>query len=153
MWFHIIDRRDVNGGPASASTPMDADGGKRLVAAQVEKISIINLIGAYTISLKHALRDEPGVYYTDLYPLIAWLPHFGGSMSSNVTEADWMPLWASSRASEPGDGRRPSMVSRPRYASSRPQAPQQDLEKGTTRDLSWMDDPRQAKGVGLESSM
>lgn len=40
---------------------------------------MINLIQAYSVSLKHLLRGEPGIYYADLYPLINFLPRYASS--------------------------------------------------------------------------
>jgi putative membrane protein len=37
---------------------------------------MINLIQAYSVSMKHFLRGEQGIYYADLYPLISFLPQY-----------------------------------------------------------------------------
>ena len=37
---------------------------------------MLNLIQAFSVALKHLLRGEPGIYYTDLYPLINFLPRY-----------------------------------------------------------------------------
>jgi ion channel-forming bestrophin family protein len=42
---------------------------------------MINLIQAYSVSLKHLLRGEPGIYYEDLYPLVNFLPKYASSSS------------------------------------------------------------------------
>lgn len=44
------------------------------------------------LNLKHYLRGEPGIYYQDLYPLIAFLPQYAlqdGPSQSN----EKLPLW------------------------------------------------------------
>ncbi|KAG6865356.1 hypothetical protein C0991_003208 [Blastosporella zonata] len=42
----------------------------------VEKKSVINLLEAYAVSLKHYLRGEDGIYYQDLYYLVKFLPAY-----------------------------------------------------------------------------
>ncbi|KAH8083315.1 Bestrophin, RFP-TM, chloride channel-domain-containing protein [Cristinia sonorae] len=61
----------------------------------IEKKTMINLIQGFSVSVKHLLRGEAGVYYADLYPLISCLPRF--TSPKHTTEDDIMPLW---RASE-----------------------------------------------------
>ena len=39
------------------------------------------------------MRGESGVYYQDLYPLIAFLPQYTTESSRNITD-DRLPLWA-----------------------------------------------------------
>jgi hypothetical protein len=99
---------------------------------------MIHLVLAYVVSIKHALRGEPGAFHADLYPLIAWLPHFAGTTSAQAGEADWMPLWSSSRDVQLDEAKekRPRMTSRERYHSSRSTGPgsRRDLEKGLSDD-------------------
>ncbi|EIW69018.1 hypothetical protein TREMEDRAFT_31453, partial [Tremella mesenterica DSM 1558] len=40
----------------------------------IEKKTYIGLILAFSVAMKHALRGELGPFYSDLYPLIAFLP-------------------------------------------------------------------------------
>jgi len=56
---------------------------------------MINLIQAFSVSLKHFLRGEPGVYYRDLYPLISFLPRYA-NLHEGHQEADMLPLWRAS---------------------------------------------------------
>ncbi|KDQ06407.1 hypothetical protein BOTBODRAFT_193047 [Botryobasidium botryosum FD-172 SS1] len=42
----------------------------------IEKKTMINVIEAMGPAVKHYLRDEPGILYEDLYPLLSGLPHF-----------------------------------------------------------------------------
>lgn len=37
---------------------------------------MVNLIQAFSVAMKHFLRGEEGIYYADLYPLIAFLPRY-----------------------------------------------------------------------------
>ncbi|ELU40041.1 hypothetical protein AG1IA_05929 [Rhizoctonia solani AG-1 IA] len=47
---------------------------------------MINLVQAFSASVKHYLRGETGVYYEDVYPLIAFLPQYANS--------EHLPLWS-----------------------------------------------------------
>jgi len=51
---------------------------------------MVNLILAFAVSVKHFLRDERGVYYTDLYPLISFLPKYA---NGNPHETEKLPIW------------------------------------------------------------
>lgn len=62
----------------------------------IEKKSMINLITAFSVSLKHFLRAEPGIYYEDLYPLISFLPRYGSKSESAHSADDLLPLWHAS---------------------------------------------------------
>ncbi|GAA6026050.1 hypothetical protein JCM10207_005231 [Rhodosporidiobolus poonsookiae] len=42
----------------------------------VEKRTYVNLIGAFSIALKHYVRGEPTIFYVDLYPLVSFLPRY-----------------------------------------------------------------------------
>ncbi|KAG6811349.1 hypothetical protein H0H92_007856 [Tricholoma furcatifolium] len=42
----------------------------------VEKKTIINLLEAFAVSVKHYLRGEDGIYYEDLYYLVKFLPAY-----------------------------------------------------------------------------
>lgn len=44
--------------------------------ARNEKKRFIGLILAFAVATKHALRGEEGIFWTDLYDLISWLPQF-----------------------------------------------------------------------------
>ncbi|TCD62726.1 hypothetical protein EIP91_006524 [Steccherinum ochraceum] len=60
----------------------------------IEKKTMVNLIQAFAVSVKHLLRGEGGVYYADLYPLISCLPRF--TSPKHTSEEDMMPLWKAS---------------------------------------------------------
>ncbi|KIK63996.1 hypothetical protein GYMLUDRAFT_162017 [Collybiopsis luxurians FD-317 M1] len=62
VWFHI---------PGSGYTS------KLLKSkAMVEKKTVINLIEAFSVAVKHYLRGEDGIYYEDLYYLVKFLPAY-----------------------------------------------------------------------------
>ncbi|KAG6333100.1 hypothetical protein ID866_5991 [Astraeus odoratus] len=42
----------------------------------VEKKTVINLLEAYAIAVKHYLRGEDNIYYVDLWPLVKFLPSY-----------------------------------------------------------------------------
>lgn len=61
----------------------------------IEKKSMINLVQAYSVAVKHMLRGEGGVYYADLYPLISFLPRFSAPLDK-AEEDDMLPMWKAS---------------------------------------------------------
>jgi len=76
VWIHVpVERKDD-------TTPLQN---------VIEKKSMINLVLAFAVSVKHFLRDEPGVYYEDLYPLISFLPRYASGPSGKNDEL--LPLW------------------------------------------------------------
>ncbi|KAF9448593.1 UPF0187-domain-containing protein [Macrolepiota fuliginosa MF-IS2] len=79
LWIHSpTDRSDK---PACK--------GQTILEATIEKKTMINLIQAFSVSVKHFLRDEPGVYYEDLYPLICFLPRY----ANDHIPHEKLPLW------------------------------------------------------------
>ncbi|KAG1807699.1 Bestrophin, RFP-TM, chloride channel-domain-containing protein [Suillus variegatus] len=56
VWFHI---------PAKTQ--------KDYAMTLIEKKTVINLLEAYAVAVKHYLRGEEGIYYKDLYPLVPFL--------------------------------------------------------------------------------
>ncbi|KAJ2927045.1 hypothetical protein H1R20_g10051, partial [Candolleomyces eurysporus] len=79
IWVHVSDHRQL---PDSEPQPV--------MNVIIEKKTMINLIHAYAVSVKHLLRDEPGVFYEDLYPSVAFLPKYP---TSTKRAADILPLW------------------------------------------------------------
>ena len=49
---------------------------ERRTMTLLEKKTVINLIEAFAVSVKHYLRGEEGIYYEDLYHLVKFLPHY-----------------------------------------------------------------------------
>ncbi|KAG8904713.1 hypothetical protein FRB99_001299 [Tulasnella sp. 403] len=65
IWIHVpLVRKPKAGEPAA-----DAK-----LKAIIERKSMMNLVQAFSVSVKHYLRSEPGIYYEDLYPLLSFLP-------------------------------------------------------------------------------
>ncbi len=58
-----------------------------------KKYGAINLLIAYAVAIKHHLRDEKGIYYEDLYPLLAHIPEYAKEDSSKRLDTmDNLPL-------------------------------------------------------------
>ncbi|KAF8650702.1 hypothetical protein AX16_005075 [Volvariella volvacea WC 439] len=66
VWFHVPDMPDTE---QSSAEEMKA-------RAMIEKKTVINLLEAYAVALKHYLRGEDGIYYKDLYYLVKFLPAY-----------------------------------------------------------------------------
>ncbi|KAF8839778.1 UPF0187-domain-containing protein [Paxillus ammoniavirescens] len=85
IWFHVPDNTMPNAGGLSED--------ERRARTLVEKKTIINLLEAYAVSVKHYLRGEDGIFYADLYPLVKFLPPYA------------LPASIPSSADLPGDMR------------------------------------------------
>ncbi|GAA6042316.1 hypothetical protein JCM8097_003840 [Rhodosporidiobolus ruineniae] len=68
-WLHVPEYTRP---PKPGVIPTDEE--KRL--ALVEKKTYINLVGAFSVALKHYVRGEGGICYIDLYPLVSFLPRY-----------------------------------------------------------------------------
>ncbi|KAJ3933930.1 MAG: Bestrophin, RFP-TM, chloride channel-domain-containing protein [Lentinula lateritia] len=66
VWFHIPDP------PATTSESAEV----LKARAMIEKKTVINLIEAFGVAVKHYLRGEDGIYYEDLYYLVKFLPSY-----------------------------------------------------------------------------
>ncbi|THU99024.1 UPF0187-domain-containing protein [Dendrothele bispora CBS 962.96] len=64
VWFHI---------PESAAAAAAEVSKAR---ATIEKKTVINLLEAFSVAVKHYLRGEDGIYYEDLYYLVKFLPAY-----------------------------------------------------------------------------
>ncbi|TFK21642.1 UPF0187-domain-containing protein [Coprinopsis marcescibilis] len=82
IWIHVSNEREAEkGSDQKPPTPFEV---------VMEKKTIINVIGAFPVSVKHFLRGEPGVYYEDLYPLVCFLPKYA---TDSARAPDVLPLW------------------------------------------------------------
>ncbi|CAL1715235.1 unnamed protein product [Somion occarium] len=84
IWIHVPFERDDNA----------TEGKNTMLEVMIEKKSMINLIQAFSVAVKHSLRGERSVYHEDLYPLISFLPRF--SRPHSYAEDDILPLWYTS---------------------------------------------------------
>lgn len=57
------------------------------------KLTALNLLNAFAVSLKHHLRFEPSVEYSDLQPYIAHLQTFAGKADQSVLQKRKESLW------------------------------------------------------------
>ncbi|KAL0578360.1 hypothetical protein V5O48_003638 [Marasmius crinis-equi] len=87
IWLHVPNDRP------------EQEGKKKITYLEsiMEKKTIINLIQAFGVSVKHYLRGENGVYYEDLYPLVCFLPRYN---DNSQIALDMLPMW---HASEDGE--------------------------------------------------
>ncbi|OBZ77229.1 hypothetical protein A0H81_02045 [Grifola frondosa] len=69
IWFHVPDVMPA--GPDDKSTLE-----QRKARVIIEKKTVINLVEAFAVAVKHYLRGEEGVYYVDLYHLVKFLPSY-----------------------------------------------------------------------------
>ncbi|KAK0228314.1 Bestrophin, RFP-TM, chloride channel-domain-containing protein [Armillaria fumosa] len=88
IWIHVPNER------------LDKEQNKvqTTLESVIEKKTMINLVQAFSVAIKHFLRGENGVYYQDLYPLICFLPRFASNTATGTSEM--LPLW---QASEDGE--------------------------------------------------
>ncbi|KAI0067026.1 UPF0187-domain-containing protein [Artomyces pyxidatus] len=85
IWFHVPDVMDL-GAPN-----MSVDEKKARIL--VEKKTVLNLIEAFSVAVKHYLRGEEGIYYVDLYHLVKYLPSYAlpAGLPSAVDVATELP--------------------------------------------------------------
>jgi predicted membrane chloride channel (bestrophin family) len=84
FWIHVSHERE----------------GRTELEAMIEKKSVINIVQAFSVSVKHLLRGEAGIYYEDLYPLICVLPRYATHPPEMQTSADMLPLWRAEQDDE-----------------------------------------------------
>ncbi|KAF8157097.1 Bestrophin, RFP-TM, chloride channel-domain-containing protein [Crassisporium funariophilum] len=87
IWIHVPIERPL---PAdSVKTPTST------IQNVVEKKTMVNLVQAFSVSVKHLLRGEQGPYYEDLYPLISFLPRYANAAPGVMEgdDLDKLPLW------------------------------------------------------------
>lgn len=52
------------------------------------------MLDAYiALFFQHSLREEQGIYYEDLYPLVSFLPRYATTAETQGEDADRLPLW------------------------------------------------------------
>ncbi|KAJ7143320.1 UPF0187-domain-containing protein [Mycena crocata] len=107
------------------------------VQSVIEKKSMINLVQGFSVSVKHFLRGEPGVYYEDLYPLICLLPRYANTVGPK-TDADMLPLWAASENDEhPLHHAKPPPPSRSATTDAMRTAVPSEVDDDGKSDKSW----------------
>ncbi|KAF8308192.1 UPF0187-domain-containing protein [Clavulina sp. PMI_390] len=77
----------------------NAEGKDAHLRATIEKKTMVNLVQAFSVAMKHYLRGESGIFYEDLYPLVSVLPQHGpthAEMGEDFkSKDDMLPLWSS----------------------------------------------------------
>ncbi|QRW10443.1 bestrophin protein [Ceratobasidium sp. AG-Ba] len=69
VWFHVPDELPKDH-PDTNNKPL-----KQIKAESlIEKLTVIRLIEAFSVAVKHYLRSEDGIEYDDLYYLVNFLP-------------------------------------------------------------------------------
>ncbi|KIO21829.1 hypothetical protein M407DRAFT_28597 [Tulasnella calospora MUT 4182] len=142
IWIHVPIKRKVKDGENVDDIEL---------RAIIEKKSMMNLIQAFSVSVKHFLRAERGIYYKDLYPLLCFLPQsLDGSQEgryakgSSENESDdtrpSLPMWQESPLSaastaKPLKGDFDPEVVLPTVASVFPLAPARNPPKETIYDI------------------
>ncbi|KAL4257470.1 Voltage-dependent anion channel-forming protein YneE/VCCN1/2-like protein [Pleurotus pulmonarius] len=81
IWIHVPTER-----PAAAQQRTELE-------AIIEKKTMVNLVQAFSVAVKHLLRGEPGIYYQDLYPLICHLPRYANMEAGQRIPEDILPLF------------------------------------------------------------
>ncbi|KAI5123996.1 hypothetical protein M0805_006406 [Coniferiporia weirii] len=109
IWIQVSsERKDKNskdGLPAST-----AEQSSMRLKVMIEKKSMINLVQAFSVSVKHALRGEAGIFYEDLYPLICFLPKYASEPPMVDHRADLLPLWQAGLLDAPQGGKNATTI-------------------------------------------
>ncbi|KAG1720379.1 UPF0187-domain-containing protein [Suillus lakei] len=80
VWFHIPD--NAISAPTKDGDCLNADEipdwdlqtlANNKAKTLIEKKTVVNLLEAYAVAVKHYLRGEEGIHYKDLYPLVPFL--------------------------------------------------------------------------------
>jgi putative membrane protein len=108
---------------------------ERKARTLLEKKTVLNLIEAFSVAIKHYLRGEEGIYYEDLYHLVKFLPPYalpaGRPSMPDISE---MPMGRSmegtrlsvsrNESEKSAEGQLPPPVtSAPRYSNSKSSKP------------------------------
>jgi len=122
IWIHVPNTRP----PAIKQTVLESI---------IEKKTMVNLIHAYVVSVKHSLREENGVYYEDLYPLVSFLPR-NTTGTTGAEGGDRLPLW---RMREDSDNVEQPPTSQQSFGSQ----PTSPISRGSSKYFTGRDDKQQ----------
>jgi predicted membrane chloride channel (bestrophin family) len=67
IWFHVPDTMDMG---------LNVSEEEKRVRVLVEKKTVLNLVDAFCVAVKHYLRGESDIYYEDLYHTTKYLPTY-----------------------------------------------------------------------------
>ncbi|EGG03525.1 uncharacterized protein MELLADRAFT_109235 [Melampsora larici-populina 98AG31] len=84
IWIHIPDELYPH---SEKDPPSDAE----VNQAILEKKTMTNLIESFSVSVKHYLRGERGIFYEDLYHLVCFLPKYNVPSYVQMPNAPQLP--------------------------------------------------------------
>ncbi|KAF5354155.1 hypothetical protein D9756_007124 [Leucocoprinus leucothites] len=101
LWTQIIlatRNFSLNPDPEPVKGQTDRQIAEMKAKVLVEKKSILNLLGAFSVAVKHYLRGESGIYYEDLYHFVKFLPAYSlpAGMPERQPNHSYQPTGSSS---------------------------------------------------------
>ncbi|KAI9624670.1 hypothetical protein H4Q26_016734 [Puccinia striiformis f. sp. tritici PST-130] len=84
IWIHLPNELTTH-------TSKDPATEEEKLRAMLEKKTMVNLVQAFSVSLKHYLRGEYGIYYEDLYHLTCMLPKYNQVGPKSFTGVPQLP--------------------------------------------------------------
>jgi predicted membrane chloride channel (bestrophin family) len=129
IWIHVANEREGK----------EALKGITPLQNIIEKKTMVNLVSAFPVAVKHYLRNEAGIYYEDLYPLICFLPRYSTMPPDVQDENDMLPLWKASEDEHIHQtGEKPGLLSRhPSLSKTAPTADNSNAEKERDPNATW----------------
>ncbi|OAX42857.1 UPF0187-domain-containing protein [Rhizopogon vinicolor AM-OR11-026] len=147
VWFHVPGESSQapTGGHAMSDKEKEEDQAKTLI----EKKTVVNLLEAYAVAVKHYLRGEDGINYEDLHPLVSFLPSYYSLPAiippANLPELHRRPTNASTHSrrshdvpASPGPGTRAAGTHIP--LSTIPEVPLRTANGSSTTDSTVCDE-------------
>ncbi|KAM6494853.1 Bestrophin, RFP-TM, chloride channel domain containing protein [Amanita muscaria] len=98
LWFHV---------PDPTPTGSQAEKEDARMRALIEKKTVINLLEAFAVSVKHYLRGEDGIYYKDLYYLVKFLPGYAFPAGRPSFNSEYSATDVNGRSGSPGQETKP----------------------------------------------
>ncbi|KAH8109472.1 UPF0187-domain-containing protein [Phellopilus nigrolimitatus] len=84
VWFHVPELPPANPDDEKEGRTVEERKARNLV----EKKTVINLVEAFAVAVKHYLRGEEGINYVDLYHLVKFLPSYAFPAGMVPTELE-----------------------------------------------------------------
>jgi len=112
---------------------------ERKARALLEKKTVINLIEAFSISIKHYLRGEEGIFYEDLYHLVKFLPPYAlPAGRPSVADVNEMSSDGTRHSVSRNESKRSTDDRLPLPVTSEPRSPTSGSLKGHPGDDSFL---------------
>ncbi|KAG0694488.1 Bestrophin, RFP-TM, chloride channel-domain-containing protein [Suillus ampliporus] len=86
VWFHVPD--NAISVPKQDRPISDEQTAQEEARTLIEKKTVVNLLEAYAVAVKHYLRGEEGIHYEDLYPLVPFLSSSNYSFPAIIPSAN-----------------------------------------------------------------